>query len=312
MVRSKNLSGVAFDPDEDIPDLSGKVVLVTGGNAGLGYQTIKYLLKSNAHIFMISRSAQKSADAIAALKKVSPNANITFLQADLTSLASVQNAAKEFLSRSKRLDILMANAGIMNVPAALTTDGYEIQFGTNHMGHALLMKLLLPTMLETAKEPGADVRIVSLTSTGFRGASSIDYQKVKTKMASSIPGYGYMGYAQSKLANILYVKELGRRFPEITSVVVHPGVVTTDLVNSKGWFEKKFIEVMNLGHLLTPEEGAVNQTWAAVGRGEIKPKSGEYYLPVGIVGKPTKASSNAEMAKKLWEWTDDELKQYSV
>jgi NAD(P)-dependent dehydrogenase (short-subunit alcohol dehydrogenase family) len=264
---------------------------------------------------MTGRNPQKCADAIAELKKLSPDANITFLQADLTSLASVQNAAKEFLSKSQRLDILIANAGVMNVPAALTTDGYEIQFGTNHMGHALLMKLLLPTMLETAKEPNADVRIVSLTSEGFRFASKIDYAAAKTKMASALPGSGYLPYGQSKLANILYVKELARRYPSILSVVVHPGVVTTDLLTSRGLIERKFIEWTNWlqgEKILTPEEGAMNETWAAVGRGEVMPKTGEYYVPVGVVGKPTKASANAEMAKKLWEWTDEELKAYSV
>ncbi|KAL8870601.1 MAG: hypothetical protein Q9174_003395, partial [Haloplaca sp. 1 TL-2023] len=148
---------VKFDPDQDIPDLSGKVILVTGGNAGLGKEAVLQLAKhKSSRIFLAARTASKGESAIEEIKQVVPSANITLLKLDLCSFKSISAAAEEFKSQSKRLDVLMNNAGIMATPLAETEEGYESQFGTNHMGHALLTKLLLPTLLSTAKEEGSD------------------------------------------------------------------------------------------------------------------------------------------------------------
>src|SRR6187402_1874653 len=125
------------------------------GNNGLGKEAALQLAKHKpAMIFIGSRSIERGTAAIADIVSLVPNAKLTLIQMDLASLSSVQAAAKQFLTFSPRLDILMNNAGIMAVPAQLTADGYEIQFGTNHLGHALLTKLLLPTMLHTAQSPG--------------------------------------------------------------------------------------------------------------------------------------------------------------
>ena len=222
--------GKSFNPEKDIPDLSGKVILVTGGNTGLGKETVLQLAKHNpSQIFLAARNPSKAEAAIADVKKVVPTANITFLPLDLTSLKSVDSAAKSFQSQSKRLDLLYNNAGIMAVPAATTQEGYEIQFGTNHIGHALLTKLLLPTMLKTAEEPNADVRIINLSSMGHQMAPTkgIDFDNLSLSNSSPWTRYG-----QSKLANILFAKELAKRYPTITSISVHPGIIKTDV--SKG------------------------------------------------------------------------------
>lgn len=176
--------GKSFNPEKDIPSLDGKVILITGGsscrhsatphsvltltgNTGLGKETVLQLAKHNPkEIFLAARTQSKAEAAIAEIKGAVPNANITYLPLDLASLPSVKKAADEFKSRSDQLDILINNAGIMATPYEKTKEGYEIQFGTNHVGHAMFTKLLLPTLLKTAEQPGADVRVVNVSSAG--------------------------------------------------------------------------------------------------------------------------------------------------
>lgn len=193
-----------------------------------------YFVVSSKHnpseIYLAARTPSKAEAAIAEIKKQVPNAKITFLHLDLASLDSVKRAADTFTNSSDRLDILMNNAGIMACPPALTKDGYETQFGTNHMGHALFTKLLLPTLQRMAKEPGSDVRIINLSSIGHNLAPNggIIFDKLKTDMKdyNAFPRYG-----QSKLANILFNRELAKRYPSIECVAIHPGGVRSKQIN---------------------------------------------------------------------------------
>ena len=218
-----------FDPSKDMPDLTGKVVIVTGGNTGLGLEScLKIAARNPAHLYLAARTASKADKAIAEVKKVAPGVSISHLSLDLASFPSIANAAKTVLANSDRLDILLNNAGVMALPPGLTEQGYEIQFGTNHVGHALFTHLLMPRLLETAQKPGADVRIVNLSSMGHQLASKegIVFNELKTTME---PRITWTRYGQSKLANILFTKELAKRYPSITSVSVHPGVIKTDV-----------------------------------------------------------------------------------
>ncbi|KAJ8074421.1 hypothetical protein PM082_015322 [Marasmius tenuissimus] len=195
----------------------------------------------------------------------------------------------------------------MAVPPSLTTDGYEVQFGTNHVGHALLIKLLLPTLLRTAAEPNSDVRIVSLTSQGhfLRPSGGIQFDGLR--QADAI-GTAFTRYGQSKLANILYASELARRYPNILSVSIHPGIVGTGLAYSGTTQFTKLVYVLTAAwREITPEQGSYNQIWAATSeRGKLV--NGRYYEPVGVLTKPAKEALDDELAKKLWEWTEEELK----
>ncbi|PVH78900.1 NAD(P)-binding protein [Cadophora sp. DSE1049] len=296
-----------FNPATDIPDLSGKVIFITGGNAGLGKEAALQLSKhSPSKIIIGSRSTSKGHAAISSITALVPTAKCELIQMDLASLSSVHAAAKSFLSTNTRLDILMNNAGIMAVPPDLTADGYEIQFGTNHLGHALLTKLLLPLLLATAERPGVDVRVINLTSDSHRRApvEGIQFDNLRS---SDQPGTAMTRYGQSKLANILYTKELGRRYPTIKVVAIHPGVVKTDL---QATMRKSFL----LAKLLAPvytyfagvevEEGARNQLWAATAKGV---ESGKLYYPVGEEVEGSVLARDGELAGKLWEWTEREL-----
>jgi NAD(P)-dependent dehydrogenase (short-subunit alcohol dehydrogenase family) len=285
---------------------------ILSGTAGLGAESVVHLAKHNpAAIYFSGRSASSAKTVIERVKATTPNANLVFVECDLTSLVSVKAAAERILAESDRLDVLMCNAGIMATPPSVTTDGYEVQFGTNHLGHALLIKKLLPLLLRTNTRPETDVRVVILTSTGFiahpTGGITFDTLKSPQDFGAGGP---WVRYGQSKLANILYARELARRHPEITSLSIHPGVVKTNLVNGLGGANKFMVKLTNPRGLLEPEEGAYNQIWGAFGdRTNIQ--NGQMYEPVGqLYKKLDKTSKDDDLAKRLWEWTDEALKDY--
>ncbi|KAF7116509.1 hypothetical protein CNMCM5793_004797 [Aspergillus hiratsukae] len=312
--------GMLFSPDR-IPDLSGKAIVVTGGTAGLGAATVLYLAKHSqppAHIYISGRNASRADDLIKQVRDSGSNTRVSFLPCDLASLASVKEAAEAVLRQEPRLDILICNAGIMAQPPGLTKDGYEVQFGTNHLGHALLIRKCLPLLQRTAEEQlhpesGADARIIILTSLGYRmhPSSGIDFSTLNTVQSFSAFGFAsWIRYGQSKLANILYARELARRFPAITTVSVHPGVVSTGLVEKQSWGNRAFIYATNMGKLLTPEQGAYNQLWAATAAKEDLVNGG-LYKPVGVLSsKLDRAASDDALARRLWEWTDEALAEY--
>lgn len=301
-----------------IPSLRGKVIFITGGTAGLGRETLLSLAAHNPARIYFSGRSQSSANALTAeLSKAHPKVPCTFIRADLASLSSVKTAAESFLAQETRLDLIFANAGVMALPPGLTEDGYEVQFGTNHLGHAALVKLLLPTMEATA-QGGHDVRVIWNTSLGYRGASGIDFATLKTPQACLSPVYvmsDWFRYGQSKLANLLYAREIAARYPSITSVSIHPGVSETGLVTGLGAFNRWFVWATTLRVKVPIEQCAWNQQWAAVapkGEGEREVVSGTFYEPVGIKGGLTKAGGDDGLAKELWEWTQKELEAFGI
>ncbi|KAK5051897.1 hypothetical protein LTR84_002700 [Exophiala bonariae] len=301
-----------FDPDKHIPSLTGKVIVVTGGNSGCGKETVLQLAKHNPkRIYLAARSKAKYDDAMKAITAAVPNSSnfVTFLELDLASLESVKNASDIVLRECDRLDILVNNAGIMAVPHGLTKDGFEIQFGTNHMGHALLTRQLLPLLEKAAKEPSSDVRIINLSSIGHTMApdQGIKFDEVKTSMTSQYP---IRLYGSSKLANILYTRELAHRYPDILSVSVHPGRVETNLgssVHEQGGFLHRVSQVSDF--LIKPhsvQAGALNQIWAATWkRSDIV--NGAYYVPAGKENDGSKLSRDVKLREKLWAWTEEQL-----
>lgn len=243
-----------------------------------------------------------------------PNAcEIIHLPLDLTSFSSIADAASTFNHAETRLDILINNAGIMACPYSTTKEGYEVQFGTNHMGHALLTKLLLPTLLKTAETHG-DARIVTLSSAGHAigvaGGLIFDQQELERQGT-------WKRYGQSKLCNLLFAREIAERYPSITSVSIHPGVIFTDLFASvrTNVFLKAGLWLYGLlfflipGHFSSAEGGALNQTWAATAKkGELV--NGSYYKPVGVKSDGSRSARDSGLQKKLWEYTEAELERH--
>ena len=307
---------IAFDAATEIPDLMSKTILITGGTAGLGYQTaLSFSAHNPGHIFFTGRSEKSARKLIEEVNTKFPNVPIDFVKCDLASLAAVNDAARQVMSKTSRLDIFMANAGVMALPPGLTTDGYEAQFGTNHVGQALLVQLLTPLMQATA-ESHKDVRVVWNTSLGyqFHPKGGIIFDKVKTTQEDIAPVLAmWTRYGQSKLANILYARAYAKHNPSITSVSIHPGVSATGLVTNLSFWQRAFIYSTTIGSMISPEQCAWNQQWAAtapLGTGDRQIESGRYYEPVGVKGQLKGEAGNDELAEKLWKWTQEELKGY--
>lgn len=297
--------------------------LTSPGTGGLGREAVLELARHNpARIYFTGRS-RRSAESLI-VKCSTPEtlgspSRITFLECDHASLDSIRAAADTFTASSSRLDIFIANAGIMAVGAGVTKDGYEVQFGTNHVGNAALALRLLPVMERTAQQPGSDVRFVALTSLGYRGHPGAGIEFNGLRDADQFPVLGpWVRYGQSKLANILFARELGKRYPTISSVAVHPGVVGTDLVNNLTFWNRLIVRATNPLGLMTPRQGCFNTLWAATGSdvgdkmrggaGTICSKNKvAFFVPVGVADAGDAKCWDDELMAKLWDWTVSEV-----
>ena len=296
----------SYVPAKDVPSLAGKVFLITGGNTGIGKQmALDLSIHGPAQIWIAGRNSETGSTTVGELRAKAPSISVHFLKLDLTSFESIKDAARTFLASSTRLDVLVLNAGIMGGPTTTTKDGYEMQFGTNHVGHALLFKLLAPVLLKTAAgPPKGDVRVISVSSEGHKYVPKVGivFDSLKTD-GSSLKATDR--YGQSKLANVIYAREIAKRYPQFTSVSLYPGTVKTDLFsNPSGSWMIRFLQFLVQFIGVSVEEGAKNQLWAATAEGV---KSGEYYDPVAVPDKASALAKSDELGKKLWEWTEEEL-----
>ena len=275
--------------------LQDKTFIVTGANTGIGRITARELARQGAHVILACRSQAKTEPVIAEIKRETGNDSVEFLQLDLSDLASVRRAAEELNARKQPIHGLVNNAGLGG-QRGLTKDGFEIQFGTNHLGHYLFTRLLL----ERLKQAGS-ARIVNVSSASHYAPKKIDWDSVRrsTKSVTGMDEYGV-----SKLANVLFTKELARRLEGtgITVYAVHPGVVGTDvwrrLPAPVRWIVKKF--------MLTPEQGARSSIHCATAP-ELASETGRYYNHDLKEKRPNRLADDVELAKQLWvrsaEWT---------
>lgn len=204
-------------------DMTGKTVVVTGATAGLGLETARALAAAGARVVLAGRGETRRSAAVDAITTAVPNANLETVELDLASLASVRATAAELRDRLERIDVLVNNAGVMFTPLTRTADGFEMQFGTNHLGHFAWTNLLEPLLLA-----GAPARVVNLSSAGHRIAD-IDLEDPNWE---SRPYNKFDAYGAAKTANVLFTVELDRRLRDrgVRSFAVHPGNVQTDLV----------------------------------------------------------------------------------
>ncbi|KAL0947377.1 hypothetical protein HGRIS_013493 [Hohenbuehelia grisea] len=288
---------------DQIPDLTGKIAIVTGSSAGIGMITVKHLLNHNATVYMANRSAEKTARAIQKLKEETGKEAI-FLKLDLTDLNGVKKAAAEYMSKEKELHMLFNNAGVMMCPIKdVTLNDYDLQFGTNVIGHFCFTTQLLPILTSTARSTGRPVRVVNVSSAGHRLANTIDFETLKNTPKRVSAGTTYL-YNQSKLGNILFSNELARRYADqgIVSTALHPGNLKTELQRHFGW-----VRELAMGWMFgDAEKGALTQLWAAT-MPETEGFNGKYLTAWARVGTPNPASQNPALAKKLWEWLDEQV-----
>lgn len=211
--------------ESQVPDMQGKTIVITGANSGIGYEAATILAGRGAEIVMAVRNYEKGQKALQAIQNVHPNAKLQLMRLDLSELASIHHFAEEFRQNHHRLSILINNAGVMMPPYSRTQDGFELQFGSNHLGHFALTGLLLPQLLAT---PHA--RIVTLSSIAAY-AGKIDFDNL-----DGSKGYrSFKFYSQSKLANMLFARELQLRLTQhqvdTISVACHPGFTHTNLAS---------------------------------------------------------------------------------
>lgn len=292
--------------------LFDRLDLTRAGTNGLGAASAVHFAKHNAaHIYISGRNAQSAQEVIEQVRGSGSKTDITFVECDLASLSSVKETAETFLSQTAQLDVLMCNAGIVAQPPSLTADGYELQFGTNYLGHALLIRKFLPRLQRSARE-GTGARIVILTSDAcmLHPKGGIVFDKLRTGQDFWLGG-PWLRYGQSKLANLLYARELSRRYPEVTSVSVHPGVVATNMLSGSGYITRALIYATSRDKPLKPDEGAYNQVWAATASRE-KIENGMYYEPVGrlVQRKLDKTACADALAARLWDWTEEALRTF--
>ncbi len=277
-------------------DLAGKTFIVTGANTGIGKITAKELARRGAQVFLACRSQSKTAPVVAEIKAETGNHKVEFIALDLGDLASVRACAERLLARAPKIHGLINNAGVVAKRGSATKDGYEMTFGTNHLGHYLLTRLLI----DRIKQSGG-ARIVNVSSASHYRAKDIDWTAVQKPTKTVV---GLKEYEVSKLANVLFTKELARRLEgsDVTAYAVHPGVVATDawrrIPPPFRWLVKRF--------MITPEQGAQSSLVCATSP-ELANQSGRYYTTGGKEQRPNKAADDLELAKTLWtksaEWT---------
>lgn len=289
--------------------LTGNTVIITGGNSGIGLETAKGLLAMGARIILAVRNTEKGNAARALLAELHPRAQIDVMQLDLADLQSVRTFADKFQSSFDQLDILINNAGIMAPPYAKTKDGFEMQFGSNHLGHFALTGLLLPLLANT---PGS--RIVTISSRAH-SRGSIDFDNL-----DGAKGYhAKKFYNQSKLANLYFALELDKRlkahgFPTI-SIACHPGVSATNILKlGTREIPSALKRIANL-FLQPPGMGALSTIYAAT---EPNLTGGEYIGPLGqfqrkgypALGTPHANATDQEISRRLWD-VSEKLTQVS-
>ena len=287
----------------NMPDLTGKVIIVTGANSGIGYEAAKEFARKGAQTILACRSMDKAQAALAELQAEVPQAQAEIMELDLASLASVRAFAEAFKAKYDKLDVLVNNAGIMMVPYGRTEDGFERQLGTNHLGHFALTGLLFDLLAST---PGA--RVVNVSSGGHR-FGEMDFDNL---MFEEGEGYSPMGaYGRSKLANLLFTYELQRRFEALgvqaEALAAHPGISETNLANHMipDWAMPLARPLFSL-MMQSAAMGALPTIRAAV---DPQAAGGDYFGPDGAReqrGYPVKvpsndASHNVADAQKLWQ-----------
>jgi len=276
-------------------DLANKTFIVTGANTGIGKITAKELARAGAHVLLACRSERKTAAVIEEIRRDVPGAKVEYVHLDLGDLASVRACAEAIAARGTPIHGLVNNAGLAG-QRGLTKDGFEVTFGTNHLGHYLFTRLLLDRL----KQAG-NARIVNVSSKSHYQASGIDWDVLQqpTRTVTAM-----REYAVSKLSNVLFTKELARRLEgsNVTTYAVHPGVVATDVWRRVPgpfrWVIKKF--------MITPEEGAQASLRCATAP-ELANETGRYYDVGGKETTPNRVADDVELAKTLWtrsaEWT---------
>ncbi len=283
----------------DVPGQSGRVAVITGANTGIGYEAAEVLAGKGAHVVLAVRNPDKGKQAASRIEQARPGADVAVQQLDLTSLAGIRAAADNLRAFYPQIDLLINNAGVMTTPKASTEDGFELQFGTNHLGHFALTGLLLDNMLAVQGS-----RVVTISSNAHRGGT-INFDDLQSERH-----YNRMrAYGQAKLANLMFTYELDRRLlargAQTIAVAAHPGSSNTDLARNLPGLVRKPFDIL---WSLVAQDAAMGALPTLRAATSPTVKGGQYYGPDGYGeqrGHPklvqsSSKSRNIPAQKRLW------------
>jgi NAD(P)-dependent dehydrogenase (short-subunit alcohol dehydrogenase family) len=291
--------------EADVPGLKGRVAVVTGANTGLGFETARVLAGRGASVVLAVRDVEKGKQAAARVADTTPGADLTVQELDLTSLESVRAAAAELRAKHPKIDLLINNAGVMTPPKQTTRDGFELQFGTNHLGHFALTGLLLDQLLPV---PGA--RVVTVSSLAHRFGAGIRFDDLQWEQSYDRTA----AYGQSKLANLMFTYELQRRLTAhgagTVAVAAHPGFADTELVRNSPAALRLIAPVIAPLLSQKPDMGALPTLRAATDPGVL---GGQYYGPDGrgertghpVVVASSPRSYDVSVQRRLWSASEE-------
>lgn len=287
----------------DIPDQTGRIAVITGANTGLGYETAAALAAKGAHVVLAVRNLDKGKEAASRIQSAHPEAAVTVQELDLSSLASVRTAATELRAEHDNIDLLVNNAGVMYTPKLATADGFELQFGTNHLGHFAFTGLLLDRLLAA---PGS--RIVTVSSVGHRIRAAIHFDDLQWERSYSSVG----AYGQAKLANLLFTYELQRRLIGTSTIAAaaHPGFSDTELMRNMPFPLRQAVGLIAPLVAQNPAMGALPSLRAATDPGVL---GGQYYGPDGLgqsrgypkVVASSDQSHDVALQRRLWSVSEE-------
>ncbi|OCT16237.1 short-chain dehydrogenase [Paenibacillus pectinilyticus] len=277
--------------------MQNQTVLVTGANSGMGLATTVALAKEGAHVVMLCRSRERGEQALVEARHQSSSERIELMLCDLASLASIRAFAAAFLAKHNVLDVLVNNAGVVTLKRRTTADGFESMMGVNHLGHFLLTQLLLDAVIRAPQG-----RIVNVSS-GAHKIGRIDWANPHLQRGFRV----WNGYAQSKLANILFTRELAKRLAgtSATANSLHPGAVGTNIGVDRDTGFGKAVLAMVRPFFLTPAQGADTAVYLATSP-DVRTVSGEYYYRRKIAPVSARAKDEA-LARQLWAWSEEQV-----
>ncbi|KAJ3763470.1 NAD-P-binding protein [Lentinula raphanica] len=305
---------------EDIPDLTGQIFLVTGGNVGIGLETCRMLVTRNAKVYLAARSEERARIAMDDICQSTGKSSIHFLMLDLADLTSVRKAAEEYMSLEQELHVLVNNAGVLYSPGIgpQTSQGYDIQFGVHVLGHYFLTMLLMPTLLRTAKGEVSGkstlVRIVSVSSDAHEmtapkeGIVWDSLQKGDASLQARKKLTGTRLYGQSKLGMVLISSELARRYGDqgVVAIALHPGGVKSELLRHLhpiiAWIVEKI-------RIYPVSLGVITSLYAATSEAALE-MNGEYLTAWARRQVPSKHAQDPELREKLWKWCEAQVVGY--
>lgn len=275
--------------------MDNRIAIITGGNNGIGLASAKNLVQQGFSLILACRRTEAGEQAATTIREETPGAKVEVLQLDLASQESIRQASQSLLDREQPIDVLLNNAGLYSATWQATADGYELQWGVNHLGHFLWTLLLLP-LLRKANDP----RVINVASKAYL-AGKMTYDD----LAQPTRSYnGLRSYSRSKLANVLFTAELARRHPDIETYALHPGVVATGIgtTSDARWYERMLWRIMSILAFRKPNKGAQTSVYLAA-TPDIPAPSGSFFDEHQKPRSLNQVAGDPEAARKLWDYS---------